>query len=149
MQAFSRYTAEIFVNGQAALIVETTSILAPLASPLTMLNRPLHDLSPTIASVLSPQAASTSAVAQWIRRPDAVRIESAYLFSATNFIQNASTLVAVGDAFTLAPTSTSVTISSPGVTFPAMTGAVGDQRSIGLFGRAARTEFTQEVLWLR
>ena len=149
LQAFSRYTAEIFINGQTAPIVETTTILAPLASPLTQVNRPLHDLSPTIPSVLPPQAASSSVVARWNRRPDAVRIESAYFFSATGFVQNANISTFLSDALALNPTSTSVTISSPGVTLPAMTGAVGDQRAIGLFGRAARTEFTQEVIWSR
>ena len=149
LQAFSRYTAEIFINGQTAPIVETTTILAPLASPLTQLNRPLHDLSPSIPSVLPPQAASTSVVARWNRRPDAVRIESAYFFSATGNVQNANISTFLSDAFALNPTSTSVTVSSPGVSLPAMTGAAGDQRAIGLFGRAARTEFTQDVLWTR
>lgn len=147
LQAFSRYTAEIFINGQASPIVETTAILAPIASPVTMVNRPLHDLSASIPSVLPPQPASNAVVAQWSRKVDAVRIESSYFFSATNNVQNAAVSVPLSDAFALNPTSTSVTISSPGVAFPAMTGSAGDQRSIGLLGRSARTEFTQEVFW--
>lgn len=145
LQAFSRYTAEIFVEGQATPTVETTVILAPLASPVTMLNRALHDLSGSIAVVTPPQAASTSVDVRWSRKPGAMRIDVANFFSASGPVQNASISRAVPDALATIQTSTAVTISSPGVTFPAMTST--DTRSVGIIGRAARTELVQEVIW--
>ncbi len=143
LQAFSQYTAEIYVKGSTTPVVETSRLLAGIEAPINYVQRPLHDSTASIASITPPQAAASSIVARWARNPLATRIESAYFVygtSAGQFSASANT----ADAFSLAPTSTNVSIS---VNAPAMTLVTGELREIGVSGFAARAQFNQSVIW--
>lgn len=138
LQAYSRYQAEIYVNGSTAPTVETSVILAPIQAPALMAKIPLHDLSANTPLITPPQAATSTATVQWSRVPGAVRIESAfaYFFSNSSFALSSA---GVGDAFSLAPRSTSVTISNGAIGFPAS--ALTDYREVGIVGSSNRASF--------
>lgn len=141
--AFSSYQAEIYVTGSTTPIVETTRILAPIQNPASMAKIPLHDLTANTALITPPQGTVTAVTVQWARTPGAARIESAYayFFSAGSFVlPNAN----VADAFTVSPTSTSVSISNGATGFPAS--SVTDYREVGLFGRAGRSAYNQSIV---
>jgi hypothetical protein len=144
LQAYTRYTLEIFRKGSTTPIVETSRILAPIEAPTAHVNRPLHDLSPSLAQIRPPQPSATSIVASWVRNPSATRIESAYFVYSGSFASS----VNVADAFFLSPASTSVTIPVTQGAAPAMTATnTGVSREIGLSGRAARARFQQSIIW--
>ncbi len=147
LQAFSRYTVEIYKTGSTQPIVEQTTILAPVEAPSAYVQRPLHDLSPSAAIVTPPQGTATSVVAAWVRNPLAVRIDSAYFFSVASGVQS-TTGANLPDANALTQTSTSITIPTTAAQAPAFSGTVRfDSREVGLTGRAARASFQQSVLW--
>jgi hypothetical protein len=142
LQAFSVYTAEIFVNGSTAPIIETARIQAPIQAPGPMAKIPLHDLSPNIPLIKPTHAAAATVTAQWVRVPGAVRIESAgVLFnSGTSFVQPS---VNLPDAFSLNPTSTSVVIGNGTFGFPAQ--GTNDYREINISGTSARSNFLHSI----
>ena len=142
LQAFNLYTAEIYLAGSTTPIVESSRILAPIQSPATMAKTLLHDLSPSLAAVTPPLAASSQVNVQWTRVAGATRIESAYALFNVNGINSAPS-ASVADAFFLAPSSTSVAISNGTTGFPAAT--VNDYREVGISGRAARSFFLQSL----
>ena len=147
LQAFSRYTVEIYKTGSTQPIVEQTTILAPVEAPSAYVQRPLHDLSPSAAIVTPPQGTATSVTAAWVRNPLAVRIDSAYFFSVASGVQS-TTGANLPDANALTQTSTSITIPTTAAQAPAFSGTVRfDSREVGLTGRAARASFQQSVLW--
>ena len=147
LQAFSQYSAEIYVNGSTTPIVETARTTAPVEAPTSYVKRPLHDLSPSISQIAAPQAAVSSFIARWIRNPLAARIDSSYyMFQFPDFTQftggaNLPDASAVG-----AQTSTSATMPVTQGTAPAYTTGPS-AREIGLVGTAARARFSQSIIW--
>ena len=147
LQAYSRYTVEIYKNGSTQPIIETSTILAPVEAPAAYVQRPLHDLSPSAGQITPPQGSVTSIVASWFRNPLAVRIESAYFQSVIGGVSAVSG-ANLPDANAVTPTSSSVAIPVASGSGPAFTGtARGDSREIGITGRAARASFQQSILW--
>lgn len=149
LQAFSAYTAEIYVNGSTNPIIESTRILAPVEVPASYVQRPLHDLSPSLAVIKPPLAATTSNVVSWIRNPLATNITSAFFYydivnSGGGFSSGAN----LTDAFSLNPGSTSITVPVAQGTSPAFTTTPGSgAREVGLAGSSARATFQQSIFW--
>ena len=147
LQAFNQYTAEIYVKGSTAPIVETARLLAGIEAPVNYLQRPLHDLTPSVADITPPQPSVTNIVARWVRNPLATRIESAYFAYATatgtTFVSNGF----LADSLSLNPISNSVNIPIFFGTAPAFTPTGFESREIGLSGFAARAQFQQSVIW--
>jgi hypothetical protein len=146
LQAYSRYQAEIYINGSSAPIVETASILAPVQSAATMAKIPLHDLSTSnnLSYLTPPFTATNSVTVDWKRIPGAARIDGAYALFFSGALNNTNIGANVVDSLALVPTSTSVTISSGAVSFPAS--AITDFRELGINGRSARANFTNSVI---
>ncbi len=144
LQAFSLYTAEIYVKGSTTPIVETARLLAGIEAPINYVQRPLHNLAPSLSLITPPQPAASSILASWVRNPLAARIESAYFLygtaTGTQFTASANT----PDAFSLNPSSTSVAIP---INAPAFTPTGFEQREIGVSGFAARAQFQQSIIW--
>ena len=145
LQAYSRYQAEIYVNGSSTPIVESASILAPVQSAAAMAKIPLHDLntSNNLSYLTPPFTSAASVTVNWNRVPGAVRIEGAYAVFF-NGASNTNLGANVSDALSLIPTSTSVTINSGPVSFPAS--AITDFRELGIGGRSARSNFVNSVI---
>ena len=147
LQAFSAYTAEIYVSGSTTPIVEVAYLGAPIESPASYVKRPLHDLSPSLSQISAPQGAVSSFFAQWVRNPIAARIESAYYLFQTPDGSQFTGGATPPDAFSVgAQTSTSVTIPVTQGIAPAYTTGPA-AREIGLTGTAARARFQQSVIW--
>ena len=146
LQAFNQYTAEFYTNANGTTpIVETTRILAPIEQPGSYVQRPLHDLSPSLAQITPPQSPSSSITPTWVRNTLATRIENA----SVSYQPASGPAVSVGarvqDAFSLTPTSTSVVVPTSA---PAMSTTPGNEfREIGFSGIAARAQFSQFVIW--
>ena len=146
LQAFNLYTAEFYVNSNPGVpIVEITRILAPVEQPSAYVQRPLHNLSPSVASVTPPQSGSSSITAAWIRNSLATRIENVYFAYTQVSGPTVVRVVPVTDAFSLTPTSTDTVIP---ISAPAMSTTPGNEnREIGMTGFSARASFQQSVFW--
>ena len=150
LQAFNSYTAEIYVNGSTAPIVETTRILAPVEPAANYVQRPLHDLTPSLALIKPPLATSTSVNASWIVNPLAAKITSAYFYyeevlNGRGFTSSAG-FVAGGLGVNLIQTSISIPIAqgtAPAFNVPPATGS----REVGLSGTSSRASFQQSINW--
>ena len=149
LQAFNSYTAEIYVNGSTTPILESTRMLAPIETPANYVQRPLHDLSPSLAVIQPPAGSATSVIASWIRNPLAASINNAYFYydpvgSGVGF----SSSVTLPDRLNVNPSSTSITIPVGQGTAPALNAlpAFG-QREVGLVGTAARATLQQSIFW--
>lgn len=147
LQAFGLYSAEIYVNGSTTPILETTRVLAPIEAPANYVQRPLHDLSPSLSQITPPQVATTSIISQWNRNPLALRIESSYFLYQTADFRQFTSAANLSDAFSVgAQTSTSVSIPVSQGTAPGYTTG-SEAREIGITGTAARARFSQSVIW--
>jgi hypothetical protein len=147
LRAFNQYTIEIYQNGAAVPFVETGRILAPVATPQSYVQRPLHDLSPSLDQIQPPQPATSSVTAKWVRNPLAVRIDSAYFFTIIGGVGRTSS-VSLPDSLAVSPTSTSIVIPISQGSVPAFgTTPAGDSREFGIAGGAARASFQQSIFW--
>ena len=149
LQAFSAYTAEIYVNGSTQPIIETARTAAAVEVPANYVQRPLHDLTPSLALIKPPRIASTSNVVLWVRNPLAGNITSAFTYFETavntpGFSSGAN----LQDAFSVNPNSTSITIPVAQGTMPAFTADRGNgAREVGLTGSTSRVSFQQTIYW--
>lgn len=149
LQAYNRYTAEIYTNaGGGVPITETTTLLAPVQNPTGLLTALRHDLTPSTNVVQAPQPSMSSVTVSWVRTPGATRIESAGFYrqssGATNIVSLGTNLA---DAFTLTPTSTSAVVSNGALPLPATPNATGEYREVNLYGTAARAAWIQALAW--
>lgn len=147
LQAFNQYTAEFYTNANGTTpIIETTRILAPIEQPGAYVQRPLHDLTPSLPQITPPQSSGTSFTPTWVRNSLATRIETAYFAYGPGGSSQFSNGAGVSDAFAVTPMSTSVNvpISAP---FMGNTPNVGEFREIGIQGFSARAQFQQSVNW--
>jgi hypothetical protein len=144
IQMGALYTAEIYVRGATAPVVETSRLNAPVQSPALLLGSPRHDLSANTALVTPSHDAASSAVARWSRVAGAARIESAYLYfsSGSSFVVPSAS---VADAFSLVPSSTSVTIGNGAAGLPAQT--ANDYREVGISGRMGRANYSYALAY--
>ncbi len=149
LQAFSSYTAEIYVNGSTTPIVETARTLAAVEVPSNFVKRPLHDLSPSLAVIKPPLPSISSVLVSWIRNPLAINFTGAFFyfespFGSAGFSSNAD----LSDGFSINPSSTSITVPVAQGSAPAFTTAPGSgAREVGLSGTASRAAFQQSIYW--
>ncbi len=84
LQAYSRYTFEIFLNSNPSNTtpdaVETARIQAPLAHPATTSNLQRNDLTPSLALVTAPEAGGCNFDFAWTNNPNAAAVESVYIY---------------------------------------------------------------------
>lgn len=149
LQAYNRYTAEIYTNaGGSTPVTETTTLLAPVQNPTGLLTTLRHDLTPSSSVVQAPQPSMSSVTVSWVRTAGATRIESANFYRQSS---GASNVVSIGtslaDAFTLTPTSTSAVVSNGTSAIPATPNATGEYREVSLYGTAARAAWIQSLSW--
>ena len=149
LQAFNQYKAEFYLNSNPGVpITESTRILAPVEQPSAYVQRPLHDLSPSLAQITPPQPSGSSFAPTWVRNSLATRIESAFFGYRVGSASPVAVGVNLSDAFSLTPSSTSTVIllSTPA---PATNTTAGSgYREIGMTGSAARASFQHSVIWL-
>lgn len=148
LQAFNVYTIELFIHGQAEPVVETSRILAGIVSPTINLTRPLHDLSPSHASITPPQPETSSVTVRWVRNPLGVRLDGAFFNHSGPNIASGSSGRGLPDANAVTQTSTSIDIPVSLGTAPAFdTTTIGMHREVGLNGRAARARYGQSTFF--
>jgi hypothetical protein len=147
LQIFNQYTAEIYIKGNPTPVVETSRVLASIETPINYVQRPLHDLTPSVSLITPPQPSTSSILARWTRNPLGTRIESAFFAYAISTGTTFSSSINVADGFSLSPISTSVTIPIVQGTAPAFVPAGFESREIGITGFAARARFVQSVIW--
>jgi hypothetical protein len=141
--AYSRYVAEIFRGTSRVPVREATWTLASIPAPAVAAGYARTDLAPSAATVTPSQPAASALDVQWRRVAGAPRIESGYVI-ASGAGTLASADAPVADAFTLAPSSTAVSVAG---TFPAMGGAPVDFRELGVSGRHGRIFLSHGVRW--
>lgn len=143
LQAYNRYTAEIYRTADPANpVIESTLILAPVQTAVSMAKIPLQDLTPS-TSVIAAGSSVSSVTVAWARVTGAVKIESAFalFFGSGPGVTNS---VNLSDAFSLNPTSTSAVVTNGATGFPASNAT--QTREVGLFGRAARSAFNTTLI---
>jgi hypothetical protein len=146
LQAFNAYSAEIYVNGSTTPTVETSRILAPIEAPASYVQRPLHDLRPSLALITPPASATSSVTLSWVRNPLAVKIERAFFYYVLPDLTNFTSSITLPDSSAINANSTSVTFPVAPQTAPAF--AVPQvAREVGISGTAAGASFQQSIYW--
>jgi hypothetical protein len=146
LAAFAGYQAEIYTNANPSVpIVERTRNLAAAENPLTFLQRPLHDLSPSQPLITANAPTLTTSVGvQWALNPEAPRINDVSIcWTSASFVATCSG-ASLPDRSALVQTATSVNINLIGV-YPQFTPANAFSREVNLVSTRGRAQFLQSI----
>jgi hypothetical protein len=122
LQAYSRYTFEIFLNSNPSNTtpdaIETARILAPAAHPNTTGGFQRNDLSPSLALVTAPAAGGCSFNIAWKNNVNAAAVDNAFIYGAQFDVtpQVRSIINAGVNGSTVGTRATNVTAAASGAT---------------------------------
>ena len=165
LQAYSLYTAEVFLNSNPGNTtpdaVEYLRILSPVTSPISLLSLPINDLSPSAGLVTAPAPATSSMSVNWVNNPFAAAVENVQAYAEERSPKNAppgpvnkwSGGVNVAAAYSVNSRPTSATITADttcgGGTFPQLTAVAGggDYREVTLRSWQGRARVYNTLGW--
>ena len=160
LQAYSRYTYEIFLNSNPGNTtpdaVETARILSPIMPPAYSGSLQRNDLAPSLPLVTAPAAGGCSFVLNWTNNLNATPVNLAFIygsdFSVTPSVQ--SIINTNVNASTVGSRASSVTATAAGGAsacgsnaIPALTQGGSTFRQIGIGATQARYRIFTYMQW--